>query len=33
MITFVEHNKGRNWCAINFNRECWMLLLGYPLDF
>jgi len=32
-ITFVEHNKGRNWRAINFNRECWMLLLGYPPDY
>jgi hypothetical protein len=29
-ITFTEHNKGRNWRAINFNRECWLLLLGYP---
>ena len=32
-ITFVEHNKGRNWRAINFNRECWMLLLGYLPDY
>lgn len=32
-VSFVEHNKGRNWRAINFNRECWMLLLGYPPDF
>jgi hypothetical protein len=32
-ISFVEHNKGRNWRAVNFNRECWMLLLGYPLDY
>lgn len=32
-ITFVEHNKGRNWRAINFNRECWLLLMGYPPDY
>jgi hypothetical protein len=31
-ISFVEHNKGRNWRAVNFNRECWLLLLGYPPD-
>jgi hypothetical protein len=32
-VSFVEHNKGRNWRVVNFNRECWMLLLGYPPDF
>lgn len=32
-ITFVEHNKGRNWRAVNFNRECRLLLLGYPPDY
>jgi hypothetical protein len=32
-ISFVEHNKGRNWRAVNFNRECWMLLLGFPPDY
>jgi hypothetical protein len=32
-ITFVEHNKGRNWRAFNFNTECCLMLLGYPLDF
>lgn len=21
-ISFVEHNRGRNWRAVNFNREC-----------
>jgi len=29
-IYFVDHNKGRNWRAVNFNRECWLLLLGFP---
>lgn len=33
VISFVEHNKGRNWRAVTFNRECWMLLLGYPPDY
>lgn len=32
-LTFVEHNKGRNWHAVNFNRECWLMLLGFPPDF
>ena len=31
-LTLVEHNKGRNWRAFNFNRECWLMLLGFPLD-
>ena len=32
-ISFVDHNKGRNWRAVNFNRECWLLLLGFPPEF
>jgi hypothetical protein len=32
-LTFVEHNKGRNWRDFNFNRECWLMLLGFPPDF
>lgn len=32
-LTFVEHNKGRNWRAFNFNMECWLMLLGFPPDF
>jgi hypothetical protein len=32
-ITFVDHNRGRNWRAINFNRECSLMLLGYLPDY
>lgn len=31
-ISFVDHNKGRNWQAVNFNRECWLLLLEIHLS-
>ncbi|TVU39446.1 hypothetical protein EJB05_12866, partial [Eragrostis curvula] len=30
---FVRHNEGRNRRAVNFNRECWLMLLGFPLDY
>jgi len=32
-LTFVEHNKGRILHAVNFNRECWLMLLGFLPDF
>jgi len=32
-ITFVDHNRGRNWRAVNFNRECWLMLLGFLPDY
>jgi hypothetical protein len=32
-ISFARHNQGRNWRAINFNRECLLMLMGFPLDF
>jgi hypothetical protein len=32
-ISFVDHNRGHNWRAVNFNRECWLLLLGYLPEF
>lgn len=32
-ITFVKHNDGRNWRRVYFNRLCWILILGVPLDF
>lgn len=32
-LTFVEHNKGRNWRAFNFNRECWIMMMWFPQDY
>jgi hypothetical protein len=32
-FSFVHHNQGRNWRLLNFNRECWLMLLGFPLDY
>lgn len=29
----MNHNAGPNHRAINFNRECWLLLIGFPLDY
>ncbi|TVU01264.1 hypothetical protein EJB05_53303, partial [Eragrostis curvula] len=28
-----RHNEARNWRGLDFNRECWLLLLGFPLDY
>jgi hypothetical protein len=32
-FTLVRHNEGQNWRALNFNRECWLMLMGFPLDY
>jgi hypothetical protein len=32
-LFFVKHNKGRNWRLMEFNRESWLMLLSFPLDF
>lgn len=32
-FSLAKHNQGRNWTSINFNRECWLMLLGFPLDY
>jgi hypothetical protein len=32
-FSLVRHNQAHNWRAFNFNREYWLMLLGFPLDF
>ncbi|TVU49358.1 hypothetical protein EJB05_00666, partial [Eragrostis curvula] len=32
-FTLVKHNRGTNWAGLNFNRECWLMLMGFPIDF
>jgi hypothetical protein len=32
-ISFAKHNEGWNWRALNFNKECWLMLLGFPVDY
>ena len=32
-LSFVKHNRGRNWRSVQFNRECWLMLLGFPVDY
>lgn len=31
--TFTRHNQGRNWRRTQFNHECWLMLMGFPLDY
>ena len=31
-VSFVKHNQGINWRRAYFNRECWVLIIGPPLD-
>lgn len=31
-IIVQKHNEGRNWRTLFFNREVWLMLLGYPFD-
>jgi hypothetical protein len=33
LLDFVCHDQGRNWRALNFNRECWLMLPSFPLDY
>jgi hypothetical protein len=32
-FSLVRHNQGINWRAMNFNRECWLMLMGFPLNY
>ncbi|RLN04023.1 hypothetical protein C2845_PM13G18110 [Panicum miliaceum] len=32
-ISFVKHNRGKNWRSVQFNRECWLMLMGFPVDY
>jgi hypothetical protein len=32
-FSFVKHNKGHNWRLMEYNRECWIKLMGFPQDF
>nr|TKW31368.1 hypothetical protein SEVIR_2G100900v2 [Setaria viridis] len=32
IFDFVRHNRGPNARRVLFNRECWLLLIGYPID-
>jgi hypothetical protein len=31
-ISFCKHNEGVNWRRAHLDRECWILLVGPPLD-
>nr|TKV99389.1 hypothetical protein SEVIR_8G040100v2 [Setaria viridis] len=31
-IEVVNHNRGPNARRVLFNRECWLVLIGYPID-
>lgn len=32
-IPFTHHIQGRNWTRVNFNREVWLMLLGFHMDY
>lgn len=31
-LSFVNHNRGPNARRVVFNRECWLMLIGFPSD-
>nr|TKW00445.1 hypothetical protein SEVIR_8G109100v2 [Setaria viridis] len=31
-FSFVQHNRAANARRVTFNRECWLMLIGFPLD-
>jgi hypothetical protein len=32
VVSFSKHNQDSNWRRKTLNRECWLLLVGPPLD-
>lgn len=32
-FTVMKHNRCRNWRALTFNHECWLMFLGFLHDF
>jgi hypothetical protein len=32
IVSFTKHNEGVNWRRAHFNHECWLMLVGVPLD-
>ncbi|KAG0519669.1 hypothetical protein BDA96_08G006900 [Sorghum bicolor] len=32
-FSFVRHNQGRNWRRVEFNHQCWLMLMGLPEDY
>lgn len=32
-ISLQKHNEDINWKGLSFNRECWLMLVGFSLDF
>lgn len=32
-VSFVKHNEGRNCRRLQFDHHCWLLLLGFPIDY
>jgi hypothetical protein len=31
-ISLVKHNEGRNWRLVEYSRECWLMLMDFPVD-
>jgi hypothetical protein len=32
-FTLIRHNEAWNFHSLNFNRECWLMLLAFPFDY
>jgi hypothetical protein len=33
VVTIRKHDEARNFCTCNYIRECWVMFLGFPLDY